>query len=86
MLGLIQLKTGAGQIYLFRVGRNKKLLFEGGLKTLLEDQNILKVMHASSGDCRSIYKEGIRMWGLYDTGHAHKVIQFQNHGVSSLLP
>jgi hypothetical protein len=26
------------------------------------------------------------MWGLYDTGHAHKVIQFQNHGVSSLLP
>ena len=38
VIGLIQVKTEDGRIYLFRVGRNRKLLFEGGLKQLFEDQ------------------------------------------------
>ena len=86
MLGLVQIKTQEGLIYIFRTGRNKKLLYEGGLKYLFEDQNLLKVMHASSSDCGSIYKEGVRMWGLFDTALAHKVIQYQNNGTTTLKP
>jgi ribonuclease D len=81
-LGLIQIKTSEGLIYLFRTGRNRRLFTSGGLKELLENGNILKVIHASTGDCLGIYREGIHMWGLYDTALAHKVIQFQNHGIS----
>jgi hypothetical protein len=43
-------------------------------------------MHASAGDCGSIYKEGIRMWGLFDTALAQKIIQFQSEGQSILGP
>ena len=41
-----------------------------------------KVMHASSVDCMSVYKDGVKMWGLYDTAIAHKVLEFQTRGRS----
>lgn len=81
-LGLVQIKTSGGEIYLFRTGLNRRLLTSGGLKELFENGNILKVFHASTCDCLGIYREGIALWGLYDTAVAHKVIQFQNHGAS----
>jgi hypothetical protein len=41
-------------------------------------------MHSSSGDCGAIYKEGVKMWGLYDTALAYNIIQFQDSGISAL--
>ena len=82
-LGLIQIKTSEGQIYLFRTGRNRKLYTSGRLKEVFENSNIIKVFHASSVDCMGIYREGIRMWGLYDTALAHKVIRYQSDGIST---
>jgi ribonuclease D len=81
-LGLIQVKTSEDNIYLFRTGINQRLFTYGGLKGLFEDDNILKVFHASAGDCLAIYREGIALWGLYDTALAQKVIQYQNQGIS----
>ncbi len=73
-LGMVQVRTAGGQIYLFRTGRNPALLGpEGGLGEVLADGGITKVMHGASGDCIAIYKEGVKMWGLYDTAIAHRV-------------
>jgi len=79
-LGLVQVKAQDNQIYLFRTGINAKLFIQGGLKELLENQNIVKVMHAAAGDCLGIYKENVNMWPLYDTSIAHKIINYQNGG------
>ncbi len=37
-------------------------------------------MHASSVDCMSAYKDGVNIWGLYDTAVAHRVLQLQTSG------
>ena len=79
-LGLIQVRTEDRNVYLFRTGRNRSLLTKGRLKELMESPDVLKVMHACSGDILAVYKEGIRLWNLYDTALAHKVIQYQDHG------
>ena len=81
-LGLVQVKTSEGQIYLFRTGLNRRLFTSGGLKELFENGNILKVFHASTCDCLGIIREGVHMWGLFDTALAHKVVQYQNLGIS----
>ena len=44
IVGLVQVKSSDGAIYLFRTGANPKILVEGKLKTLLEDSAILKVL------------------------------------------
>ena len=81
-LGLVQIKAPDKKIYLFRTGINRRLFEEGGLKRLLEDRSILKVMHGASGDCLSVYKENISLWPIYDTGMAHKIVNYQNLGLS----
>jgi hypothetical protein len=56
------------------------------LSELLEAPHITKVMHASSVDCMSAYKDGVNIWGLYDTAVAHRVLQLQTSGrLGSLL-
>ena len=81
-VGLVQVKSSDGAIYLFRTGANPKILLEGKLKTLLEDSAILKVFHAGVGDAIVIYKCGVKMVNLYDTAIAHLVIEYQNRGRS----
>jgi hypothetical protein len=87
---------------LFRTGINPDLIRKSYLKEVLENPDIVKIMHASTGDALAVYKEGqcvftqciqssgsytmsllysgVRMWNLYDTAIAHKVIQYQNNG------
>ncbi len=72
-LGLVQVRTMEGDIYLFRTGRNPELLRQGGLGEVLRRRDIVKVMHGAGGDCVAIYKEGVAMWGVYDVAIAHKV-------------
>ncbi len=69
----MQVRTADGSIYLFRTGRNPALFDQGGLGRVLEDAKITKVMHGAQGDCVAIYKENVKMWGLFDTSMAHKV-------------
>ena len=79
---LVQIKAADDQIYLFRTGINPKLVHEGKLKKLLENRNIVKVLHAGAGDCMEIYKDGVKMENVYDTALAHGVIEYQNNGKS----
>ena len=64
---MVQISDVAGNITLFRTGVNPDLLSKGGLADLLQSPNILKVIHAATVDCLSIYKDGVKMWNIYDT-------------------
>jgi hypothetical protein len=79
---LVQIKTDDGKIYLLRTGMNPKIIYEGKLKRLLEDETVMKVFHAGTGDCMAVYKLGVQMVNIYDTAIAHSVIQYQNSGRS----
>ena len=80
--GLIQVRDTRGNITFFRTARNPELYTKGRLAELLESPDILKIMHGSTTDCMSVYKDGVKLWGLWDTQVAHKVLQFQQHGSS----
>jgi hypothetical protein len=87
-VGLVQIRTREGQIYLFRTGINRSLYDKGKLKRLFETKDVLKVFHASTCDCLGIYADGVKMWGIYDTAIAHNVMRHQNEGrpvVSNVL-
>ena len=81
-VGLVQIRSSDGAIYLFRTGVDSRILKEGKLKVLLEDPDVQKVFHAGVGDAIVIYKSGVKMVNLYDTALAQKVIEFQNFGRS----
>ena len=80
--GLIQIRDVHGNFTFFRPRKNPALYQEGGLAKLLESPHILKIMHASTGDAASVYKDGVKMWGVYDTEVAHRVLEFQTNGAS----
>lgn len=80
---LVQVADANRNIFLFRTGINTKLYKDGRLKELLEAPHITKVIHASTVDCLSVYKDGVKMWGLYDTAVAHRVLELQNSGSSA---
>ena len=80
-IGLIQVRQRRGPAYLFRTGINAGLYDKGGLKDLLECPDLTKVMHASTYDCMVSYREGIKMWGIFDTEVASRVLDYQETGV-----
>lgn len=81
-VGLVQVKSADGAIYLFRTGANSEILGKGQLKALLEDSEIVKVFHGGVGDAIVIYKCGVKMVNIYDTALAQLVIEYQNFGRS----
>ena len=80
--GLIQVRDVHGNFSFFRPRKNPALYQEGGLAKLLESPQILKIMHASTGDAASVYRDGVKMWNVYDTEVAHRVLEFQINGSS----
>ena len=81
-VGLVQVKSSDGAIYLFRTGANSEILGKGQLKALLEDSKIVKVFHGGTGDAIVIYKCGVKMVNIYDTALAQIVIEYQDLGRS----
>ena len=63
--GLIQVRDVHGNFSFFRPRKNPALYQEGGLAKLLESPHILKIMHASTGDAASVYRDGVKMWNVY---------------------
>ena len=51
----------------FRTGINPDLFWGGGLAELLESPSVLKILHAATVDAQSVYKDGVRMWNIFDT-------------------
>ena len=80
--GLVSIKDVHGNFTFFRPRRNPALYQEGGLATLLESHHVLKIMHASGGDASSLYRDGVKLWNVFDTEVAHRVLEFQINGAS----
>jgi len=79
---MIQICDINRNITLFRTGINPDLYWKGKLAKVLESPDILKILHAASVDCTSVYKDGVKMWNIYDTSVAYKVLEYQRHGIS----
>jgi len=82
VVSMVQVCDVKRNITLFRTGVNPALYWEGGLAGLLEAPEMRKIMHASTIDCLASYKDGVKLWNLYDTAVAYKVLDYQLHGTS----
>jgi len=80
--GLVQVRDTGGQFYFFRPRKNPALYRKGGLAELLEAPHILKILHASSGDSAAMYRDGVGLWGVWDTEVAYRVLQYFAAGES----
>ena len=67
MTSLVQISDLEGRITMFRTGVNPDLFSRGGLADLLQSQQILKIIHGSSVDCLSLYKDDVKLWNIFDT-------------------
>ena len=34
---------------------------------MLESPSVLKILHAATVDAQSVYKDGVKMWNIFDT-------------------
>jgi len=82
VVSMVQVCDVKRNITLFRTGVNPALYWEGGLAGLLEAPEIRKIMHGSITDCLATYRDGVKLWNLYDTAVAYKVLDYQLHGTS----
>lgn len=77
-LTLVQLGTAEGDVFIFDVlaTPNKEDMFQsGGLKGLLEDKNILKVIHDCRSDqCALYFQFGVTLTNVFDTSAAYTTI------------
>ena len=76
--GMVQVSSINGDIYLFRTGINDKLITDGGIKDLMENPKVLKVMHDATGDCLSFHQGKVKLSSLFDTNIADKIITYQS--------
>lgn len=79
-LTLLEIGTTRGEAFIFDVLSCPEMVLEGGLKVLLENENVIKVIHDCRNDSVNLNKQfGILMRNVFDTQSAHAVLQFQNH-------
>jgi len=81
-VSMVQVRDVKRNITLFRTGVNPSLYWEGGLAELLETPSLKKIMHGSTVDCIATYRDGVKLWNLYDTAVAYRVLDYQLHGNS----
>ncbi|ESO88765.1 hypothetical protein LOTGIDRAFT_165178 [Lottia gigantea] len=79
-LTLLQVGTWNGFVYLFDIQAETKMFQEGGLKRLLESDNVQKVIHACSRDSDALYHHfGVTLNNVFDTQCADLILQ-ENEG------
>ncbi|PVD35370.1 hypothetical protein C0Q70_02330 [Pomacea canaliculata] len=75
-LTLLQIGTKEGQVYLFDVLTEPRMLKTGGLKSILESDTIVKVIHSSTNDAEALYWQfGLKLHNVFDTQLAHMELQ-----------
>ncbi|XP_066590368.1 egalitarian protein homolog [Prorops nasuta] len=80
-LTVLQIATMTGQSYVFDLIKCPSLVHAGGLKTLLEHPDIVKVIHDCRNDSVTLYNQyKIILQNVFDTQVAHAVLQFQETG------
>ncbi|XP_033214156.1 egalitarian protein homolog [Belonocnema kinseyi] len=80
-LTLIQIGTMSGQAYIFDLCTCPSLIQAGGLQRLLENENVIKVIHDCRNDSVNLFNQfGIILNNVFDTQAAHAILQFQETG------
>ncbi|KAL9918726.1 egl_like_exo domain-containing protein [Glossina fuscipes fuscipes] len=78
---LIEIGTTRGEAFIFDVRTCPEMISDGGLKTLLEHENVIKVIHDCRNDAVNLYQQfGILLRNVFDTQAAHAIIQYQESG------
>ncbi|XP_023171515.2 uncharacterized protein LOC111599918 [Drosophila hydei] len=78
---LIEIGTARGEAFLFDVQSCPAMVSDGGLKTLLEHDQVIKVIHDCRNDAVNLYLQfGILLRNVFDTQAAHAVLQYQENG------
>lgn len=80
-LTLIEVGTTRGEAFIFDVLSCPDIVTEGGLKGLLENEHIIKVIHDCRNDSVNLFTQfKILLKNVFDTQSAHAVLQYQDHG------
>lgn len=81
-LSLIQLATTSGEVFIFDVLTCPQMA-KAGLKSLLESDRIIKIIHGCDGDAANLFAQfGIILRNVFDTQVAQTVLQCQDQGKS----
>lgn len=71
-LTLIEIGTVRGEAFIFDVQQCPDMVIDGGLKTLLEDENIIKIIHDCRNDSFNLYTQyNILVKNVFDTQVSH---------------
>jgi exonuclease 3'-5' domain-containing protein 1 len=80
-LTLAEIGTTRGEAFIFDLLTCPGLVLDGGLKQLLESDNVIKIIHDCRNDSVNLYNQyGIVLRNVFDTQSAHACIQFQESG------
>ncbi|XP_073810985.1 egl_like_exo domain-containing protein [Musca autumnalis] len=78
---LIEIGTTRGEAFIFDVRTCPEMINDGGLKALLEHENVIKVVHDCRNDAVNLYLQfGILLRNVFDTQAAHAIVQYQESG------
>ncbi|KAH8407495.1 hypothetical protein KR222_003261 [Zaprionus bogoriensis] len=78
---LIEIGTARGEAFLFDVQSCPAMVSDGGLKALLEHDQVIKVIHDCRNDAVNLYLQfGILLRNVFDTQAAHAILQYQENG------
>lgn len=77
-LSLLQICTMKGEVYIFDILCCPALITKGGLKTLLESEHVVKVIHDCRNDSINLYNQfGITLKNVFDTQVNLNVLFFE---------
>jgi len=80
-LTLVQISTVSGQVIIFDVQTTPAIMTQGGLKKLLESEQIIKVVHDCRNDSAALFFQcDVQVKNVFDTQAAHAVLQLQDTG------
>lgn len=78
---LLQFATLDESVFIFDLLSCPQLIEDGGLKSVLESENVIKVAHDCRNDSGALYHQfGVLLKNVFDTQAAHAVLQQQDAG------
>lgn len=80
-LTLVEIGTVRGEAFIFDVLTCPAIVVEGGLKALLENEKVIKIIHDCRNDSVNLFIQyKILLRNVFDTQSAHALLQYQEHG------
>ncbi|KAG5677361.1 hypothetical protein PVAND_007125 [Polypedilum vanderplanki] len=80
-LTIVEIGTVRGEAFIFDLQVCPQLITDGGLRNILEDENIIKIIHDCRNDAYNLYTQyNVLIKNVFDTQSAHAVLQYQDTG------